>query len=119
MSTFVNLLVLVVSFEVSVGVRASPTTATTTSRNEYFVEHRAPVGMTAPANEEQALMRTLMRYYEPSVRPVRNYSRPLALYFKMKLSQILELSEKDQILTTNIWIEQVGNQFFEIFEFFV
>lgn len=58
-------------------------------------------------NQEQYLMKTLMRYYESSVRPVKNYSNTLNIYFKMKLTQILELSEKDQTLITNIWVEQV------------
>lgn len=60
-------------------------------------------------NDEQILMNSLMDAYEPSIRPVRNYSRTLNIYFRMKLMQILELSEKEQLLITNIWIEQVLN----------
>lgn len=57
--------------------------------------------------QEHLLYRKLMRHYEPSVRPVLHHNSILNIHFKMKLTQVLELSEKDQTLVTNIWIEQV------------
>lgn len=57
---------------------------------------------------EHILYKKLMKHYEPSVRPVLNHSSTLNIFFRMKLTQVLELSEKDQTLITNIWIEQVS-----------
>ena len=58
--------------------------------------------------QEQILFRNLMRNYDPTVRPVFDNRESLDIYFRMNLMQILELSEKEQILVSNLWIEQVN-----------
>jgi hypothetical protein len=58
-------------------------------------------------NQEQILYKKLLGSYDPAVRPVLNHTMTLKIILRMKLYQILELSEKDQTLTTNIWMEQV------------
>mgnify|MGYP001810434124 CR=1 FL=1 len=57
-------------------------------------------------NQEHLLYRKLLKAYDATARPVLNHTRTLEILLRMKLYQILELSEKDQTLTTNIWIEQ-------------
>ncbi|CAF0974215.1 unnamed protein product [Brachionus calyciflorus] len=56
--------------------------------------------------DEHFLYKKLLKNYEPSVRPVNEHTRTLNIFFRLKLTQVLELSEKDQTLITNIWIEQ-------------
>lgn len=63
--------------------------------------------------EENLLYRRLMTFYEPMARPVLNHSTSLVIFFKIRLTQVLELNEKNQILTTSIWIEQVGLRMLE------
>ena len=60
-----------------------------------------------PVSSEQILFQDLFENYEPSIRPVHNHSQSLTIYFNLKINQMLELSEKDQVLGSNIVIEQV------------
>ncbi|CAF0781750.1 unnamed protein product [Didymodactylos carnosus] len=57
-------------------------------------------------SSEQELLRELLRNYEPSVRPVYNAQSVVTIYFRMDITQLFELEEKTQILTTNVRIEQ-------------
>uniref|UniRef100_A0A1I8IIL2 Neur_chan_LBD domain-containing protein n=1 Tax=Macrostomum lignano TaxID=282301 RepID=A0A1I8IIL2_9PLAT len=44
--------------------------------------------------------------YRSSVRPVTNYSQPVLLYMNLSLTQILDVDEKNQIVTLNMWVSQ-------------
>ena len=57
---------------------------------------------------EHILLNKLIENYESSTRPILNHNKTLNVYLRLKLTQVLDLSEKDQILTTNMWIEQVN-----------
>ena len=57
--------------------------------------------------DEHILLQNLFNNYEPSARPVQNHTKSIKLYLRLRLSQVLDLSEKEQSLTTNMWIEQV------------
>ncbi|XP_022130292.2 neuronal acetylcholine receptor subunit alpha-10 [Pieris rapae] len=48
-----------------------------------------------------------MDKYDPSVRPVENSSHPLLVTFGVSLHHIIDVEEKDQLLTTNCWITQI------------
>ncbi|KAF5308844.1 hypothetical protein FQR65_LT00544 [Abscondita terminalis] len=56
---------------------------------------------------ESRLMRHLMTNYDPAVRPVENSSLPLSVIFGVSLHHIIDVDEKNQILTTNCWITQI------------
>ncbi|KAB0796779.1 hypothetical protein PPYR_10840 [Photinus pyralis] len=56
---------------------------------------------------EARLMRQLMSNYDPAVRPVKNSSLPLSVIFGISLHHIIDVDEKNQILTTNCWITQI------------
>ncbi|KAG7310537.1 hypothetical protein JYU34_003322 [Plutella xylostella] len=58
-------------------------------------------------DEEYRLIRHLMQKYDASVRPVENSSTPLLVTFGVSLHHIIDVEEKDQLLTTNCWITQV------------
>ncbi|XP_034234744.1 neuronal acetylcholine receptor subunit alpha-10-like [Thrips palmi] len=56
---------------------------------------------------EYQLTRYLMDRYDASVRPVENASMPLQVTFGVSLHHIIDVDEKNQILTTNCWLTQI------------
>ncbi|XP_065339487.1 neuronal acetylcholine receptor subunit alpha-10-like isoform X1 [Cloeon dipterum] len=56
---------------------------------------------------EYRLTRFLLRDYDASVRPVENSSLPLTVTFGISLHHIIDVDEKNQILTTNCWLTHV------------
>ncbi|XP_068427352.1 neuronal acetylcholine receptor subunit alpha-7a [Clinocottus analis] len=55
--------------------------------------------------EQRRLYHDLMTDYNPLVRPVANDSQALTVEFGLILRQIIDVDEKNQILTTNIWLQ--------------
>ncbi|XP_070543505.1 neuronal acetylcholine receptor subunit alpha-7-like [Ptychodera flava] len=53
---------------------------------------------------ERRLLAALMNEYNPFERPVANESLPIEIKFGLTLQQILDVNERDQILTTNVWL---------------
>ncbi|XP_052792185.1 acetylcholine receptor subunit alpha-1-A-like [Mya arenaria] len=56
--------------------------------------------------DEQRLMNNLFQGYERTVRPVRNASTPVVIRMGLTLTQIFDMDEKDQVLVTNVWLDQ-------------
>ncbi|KAL4227278.1 hypothetical protein ACF0H5_012724 [Mactra antiquata] len=56
--------------------------------------------------DEQRLMRYLFNGYERTVRPVRNASTPVVIRMGLTFTQIFDMDEKDQVLVTNVWLDQ-------------
>ena len=50
-----------------------------------------------------------MSNYEKSVRPVENSSMPILIRYDVSIHQIIDVDEKNQILTTNCWITNQWN----------
>ncbi|XP_064596453.1 neuronal acetylcholine receptor subunit alpha-10-like [Liolophura sinensis] len=65
----------------------------------------SPLRVTQNASQEYRLMRHLLDNYEPAVRPVMNSSHTVKIGLGLTLTQILDLDEKNQVLTTNVWME--------------
>ena len=57
--------------------------------------------------ESQMFMNRKLNIPFQSVRPVENSSAPLIVGFGVSLHQIVDLDEKNQILTTSCWLTQV------------
>ncbi|XP_071945609.1 neuronal acetylcholine receptor subunit alpha-9-like isoform X2 [Antedon mediterranea] len=55
---------------------------------------------------EQKLYDDLFRDYNKKVRPVWNSSHPITVSMDLSIYQIVEMDERNQVLTTNVWIEQ-------------
>uniref|UniRef100_A0A914C8B5 Ligand-gated ion channel 4 n=1 Tax=Acrobeloides nanus TaxID=290746 RepID=A0A914C8B5_9BILA len=55
---------------------------------------------------EALLYRTLLdpNYYEKDVRPTTHHSRPTNITFGFLLNQIVEMDERNQVLTTRCWL---------------
>ena len=53
------------------------------------------------------LLEDLLAYYNKLERPVANESEAVVLTFGLTLQQIIDVDEKNQILTTNVWLNLV------------
>ena len=60
--------------------------------------------------QESGLYKKLLSNYYPYSRPISDPNMTLTIYFKLKLTQLVDLSAKENILTTSMWIEQVCKQ---------
>lgn len=56
--------------------------------------------------DEQRLLYKLMENYDNSVRPVMKASSPVVIQLGITLTQIMDIDEKNQILTSNVWLDQ-------------
>ncbi|KAJ8249251.1 hypothetical protein GJAV_G00232790 [Gymnothorax javanicus] len=54
---------------------------------------------------QRRLYQDLMSDYNPLERPVLNDSHSLTVNFSFSLMQIMDVDEKNQVLTTNIWLQ--------------
>ena len=59
-----------------------------------------------PIPDEQLLISRLLRNYDPASRPVYNASTNVLIHFGLSLIQICDMDERNQVLTTNVWLEQ-------------
>jgi len=62
---------------------------------------------------ERRLLNDLLEHYNTLERPVYNESEPLQLLFGLTLQQIIDVDEKNQLLTTNVWLNLVSIHFLE------
>ena len=53
----------------------------------------------------------MMANYQKLERPVANETEPVILKFGLTLQQIMDVDEKNQILTTNVWLNLVSFTF--------
>ncbi|XP_070263502.1 neuronal acetylcholine receptor subunit beta-3 isoform X1 [Myotis yumanensis] len=58
------------------------------------------------AETEDALLRHLFQGYQKWVRPVLNSNDTIKVHFGLKISQLVDVDEKNQLMTTNVWLKQ-------------
>ncbi|XP_070794630.1 neuronal acetylcholine receptor subunit beta-3 [Pituophis catenifer annectens] len=58
------------------------------------------------AENEDALLRHLFRGYQKWIRPVKHANDTIKVYFGLKISQLVDVDEKKQLMTTNVWLKQ-------------
>ncbi|KHJ47416.1 Neurotransmitter-gated ion-channel ligand binding domain protein [Trichuris suis] len=58
-------------------------------------------------NNARRLFQDILTGYNKLLRPVQNTSEAVTVKVKLRLSQLLDVHEKNQIITTNIWIKQI------------
>lgn len=76
------------------------TTATTTapySGYNFTDEQEVP--------DEQRLLMKLLNNYNSNVRPVINSNHSVPVTFGISLIQVMDMDEKNQVLTLNVWLE--------------
>jgi len=54
--------------------------------------------------DEQVLISELLSNYDSAARPVFNASMPVVVKFNFALIQIIDMDERNQILTTNVYL---------------
>uniref|UniRef100_A0A3B3YIA9 Cholinergic receptor, nicotinic, beta polypeptide 3a n=1 Tax=Poecilia mexicana TaxID=48701 RepID=A0A3B3YIA9_9TELE len=55
---------------------------------------------------EDSLLRNLFRGYQKWVRPVGHANDTITVRFGLKISQLVDVDEKNQLMTTNVWLWQ-------------
>ncbi|XP_072051061.1 neuronal acetylcholine receptor subunit alpha-3-like [Amphiura filiformis] len=55
---------------------------------------------------QKALFRHLFQDYNPRIRPVENDTETLLVEFGLSMSQLIDVDEKNQIITTCVWLKQ-------------
>ncbi|XP_067623401.1 acetylcholine receptor subunit alpha-like isoform X2 [Eurosta solidaginis] len=63
-------------------------------------------GAVAGNPDAKRLYDDLLSNYNKLVRPVVNTTDVLKVCIKLKLSQLIDVNLKNQIMTTNLWVEQ-------------
>ncbi len=71
----------------------------------YSSHNRLSLDPTFP--DEQRLIYELLAAYDTAARPVFNASKNVIIDLSLSLIQISDMDERNQILTANVWIEQV------------
>ncbi|XP_077007814.1 neuronal acetylcholine receptor subunit beta-3 [Tamandua tetradactyla] len=66
----------------------------------------AAAGFRSVAENEDALLRHLFQGYQKWVRPVLNSNDTIKVHFGLKISQLVDVDEKNQLMTTNVWLKQ-------------
>ncbi|XP_057618538.1 acetylcholine receptor subunit gamma isoform X2 [Chionomys nivalis] len=56
-------------------------------------------------NQEERLFADLMRNYDPHLRPAEHDSDVVNVSLKLTLTNLISLNEREEALTTNVWIE--------------
>ncbi|KAE9552232.1 hypothetical protein FO519_004541 [Halicephalobus sp. NKZ332] len=84
----------------------SPRKAAASSLTLYFLLLLLDPVLSMAGNKHAArLFEDLLADYNKLVRPVDINSETLVVKFKLKLSQLLDVHEKNQIMTTNVWLQ--------------
>ncbi|XP_024122715.1 neuronal acetylcholine receptor subunit alpha-7 isoform X2 [Oryzias melastigma] len=63
------------------------------------------LGVSVQGPHQRYLLKELLRDYNPMERPVANDSQALTVHFSYTLIQVMDVDEKNQILTTNAWLQ--------------
>ncbi|KAI7802192.1 neuronal acetylcholine receptor subunit alpha-5 precursor [Triplophysa rosa] len=65
-----------------------------------------PPVLSCYAKTEDQLFKRLFRNYQKWVRPVEDLNGTVQVKFGLAISQLVDVDEKNQLMTTNVWIKQ-------------
>uniref|UniRef100_A0A803YN75 Cholinergic receptor nicotinic beta 3 subunit n=1 Tax=Meleagris gallopavo TaxID=9103 RepID=A0A803YN75_MELGA len=68
--------------------------------------HSDVAALGSVVENEDALLRHLFQGYQKWVRPVENSNDTIKVLFGLKISQLVDVDEKNQLMTTNVWLKQ-------------
>uniref|UniRef100_A0A4W4EAS3 Cholinergic receptor, nicotinic, alpha 4b n=1 Tax=Electrophorus electricus TaxID=8005 RepID=A0A4W4EAS3_ELEEL len=60
----------------------------------------------AHAHAEERLLQVLFQRYNKFSRPVANISDVVLVHFGLSIAQLIDVDEKNQMMTTNVWVKQ-------------
>ncbi|XP_005723189.1 neuronal acetylcholine receptor subunit non-alpha-2-like [Pundamilia nyererei] len=66
----------------------------------------APNEFVSLAEMEDALLKNLFQGYQRWVRPIQRANDTIKVRFGLKISQLVDVDEKNQLMTTNVWLWQ-------------
>lgn len=72
----------------------------------FQVNHLVLFVLCVVPTDEQRLLDKLLHGYNPASRPVYNASDVVTVKFGFTLTQVSDMDEVNQVLTTNVWLEQ-------------
>uniref|UniRef100_A0A1A9ZCH5 Neurotransmitter-gated ion-channel ligand-binding domain-containing protein n=1 Tax=Glossina pallidipes TaxID=7398 RepID=A0A1A9ZCH5_GLOPL len=75
----------------------------------FIALHFATGGLANP--DAKRLYDDLLSNYNRLIRPVGNNSDRLTVKMGLRLSQLIDVNLKNQIMTTNVWVEQEWNDY--------
>uniref|UniRef100_A0A669CYI6 Cholinergic receptor, nicotinic, alpha 4b n=2 Tax=Oreochromis TaxID=8139 RepID=A0A669CYI6_ORENI len=61
--------------------------------------------------EEERLLQNLFANYNKLSRPVRNTTDTVLVHFGLSIAQLIDVDEKNQMMTTNVWVKQEWNDY--------
>ncbi|XP_016299109.1 neuronal acetylcholine receptor subunit alpha-2-like [Sinocyclocheilus anshuiensis] len=65
----------------------------------------------ARAHAEERLLQCLFSNYNKLSRPVANISDVVLVHFGLSIAQLIDVDEKNQMMTTNVWVKQEWNDY--------
>uniref|UniRef100_A0A8C7YHW0 Uncharacterized protein n=1 Tax=Oryzias sinensis TaxID=183150 RepID=A0A8C7YHW0_9TELE len=71
----------------------------------YILNMFINLNVSVQGPHQRYLLKELLRDYNPMERPVANDSQALTVHFSYTLIQVMDVDEKNQILTTNAWLQ--------------
>uniref|UniRef100_A0A8C5DZ66 Neuronal acetylcholine receptor subunit alpha-2-like n=1 Tax=Gouania willdenowi TaxID=441366 RepID=A0A8C5DZ66_GOUWI len=60
---------------------------------------------------EERLLENLFARYNKLSRPVKNTSDTVHVHFGLSIAQLIDVDEKNQMMTTNVWVKQEWNDY--------
>uniref|UniRef100_A0A8C1F1F6 Cholinergic receptor nicotinic beta 3 subunit a n=1 Tax=Cyprinus carpio carpio TaxID=630221 RepID=A0A8C1F1F6_CYPCA len=72
----------------------------------FFTSIETPEEFVSLAEMEDTLLRNLFRGYQKWVRPILHNNDTITVRFGLKISQLVDVDEKNQLMTTNVWLWQ-------------
>ncbi|KAG7473332.1 hypothetical protein MATL_G00094620 [Megalops atlanticus] len=78
----------------------------------YLISTACLLNVSLQGEHQRRLYKDLMTNYNPLERPVFNDSHSLTVHFSFSLMQIMDVDEKNQVLTTNIWLQLYWSDYY-------
>uniref|UniRef100_A0A3B5BMA2 Neuronal acetylcholine receptor subunit alpha-2-like n=1 Tax=Stegastes partitus TaxID=144197 RepID=A0A3B5BMA2_9TELE len=63
------------------------------------------------AHAEERLLQNLFANYNKLSRPVQNTTDTVLVHFGLSIAQLIDVDEKNQMMTTNVWVKQEWNDY--------
>uniref|UniRef100_UPI0037E85211 neuronal acetylcholine receptor subunit alpha-4-like isoform X1 n=1 Tax=Semicossyphus pulcher TaxID=241346 RepID=UPI0037E85211 len=60
---------------------------------------------------EERLLQNLFAHYNKLSRPVENTTDTVLVHFGLSIAQLIDVDEKNQMMTTNVWVKQEWNDY--------
>ncbi|XP_004073305.1 neuronal acetylcholine receptor subunit non-alpha-2 [Oryzias latipes] len=73
---------------------------------QLFAAITAPKRFVSLAEMEDDLLKNLFQGYQRWVRPIQRPNDTVRVRFGLKISQLVDVDEKNQLMTTNVWLRQ-------------